>query len=311
MTDLFSKRCKKLLEKKELIVSIPMSARRRILKTLHDFDEHYHDTTNTGYHYSSSTMQDIPGLFEGEHGVDMKVYHSNGSGEIVKGGFDDFVLRGTYPPYLLDVIEIFHINISEENKYLFQSTINEIMKESDLIWRMLEGEFIPINSAYINEVIIKKTYELMNDLKFFGALKEFKKARTSLLNEDYESAIHNSNLAVESVIKEILNVKKAKPGELFKMLIDSGLVPEYYKGFLKAFEKNILRCVAIMRNEELGVGHGKGPSNNIIPYELAELSINLSGVIINFLIGRVLARKGDNSNGDKEEPDQLNEDIPF
>ncbi|MQY75810.1 MAG: hypothetical protein GH148_09875, partial [Clostridia bacterium] len=144
-----------------------------------------------------------------------------------------------------------------------------------------------------------------------GVLKEFKKARTSLLNNDYESAIHNSNLAVESVIKEILNVKKAKPGKLFKMLIDSGLVPEYYKGFLKAFEENILRCVAIMRNEELGVGHGKGPSDNIIPYELAELSINLSGVIINYLIGRVLANKEDNSNDNKKEPDFMDEDIPF
>ena len=39
MTDLFSKRCKKLLDKKELIVSIPIPVRRRILKSLYNLNE--------------------------------------------------------------------------------------------------------------------------------------------------------------------------------------------------------------------------------------------------------------------------------
>jgi hypothetical protein len=39
MTNIFSKRCKKLLDKKELIVSIPISIRRSILKTLYDYNE--------------------------------------------------------------------------------------------------------------------------------------------------------------------------------------------------------------------------------------------------------------------------------
>jgi len=310
MTNLFSKRCKKLLDKKELIVSIPISVRRRILRTLYDYNESYSDTTETGYHYNSSTIEDIPSLFERELGTDMKSYHANGSGEIIVGDFDNFILRGNYPPYLFDVIELFHNNLSDENKSIFQSSINEIMKESDLPWRMFEGEIFPVDSAYINEVIIKKTFELIKDVKFLGALKEFKKARTSLLNSDYEGAIHNANLAVESVIKEILNVKKAKPGKLFKMLIDSGLIPDYYNGFLKDFEKNILRCVAIMRNEELGVGHGKGSSDNIIPPELAEFAINLSGVIINFLIGRVINKKND-SKRNNENVDFSEEEVPF
>lgn len=310
MTNLFSKRCKKLLDKKELIVSIPISVRRRILRTLYDYNKSYSDTTETGYHYNSSTIEDIPSLFERELGTDMKSYHANGSGEIIVGDFDNFILRGNYPPYLFDVIELFHNNLSDENKSIFQSSINEIMKESDLPWRMFEGEVFPIDSAYINEVIIKKTFELIKDIKFLGALKEFKKARTSLLNSDYEGAIHNANLAVESVIKEILNVKKAKPGELFRMLIDSGLIPNYYDGFLKVFEENILRCVAIMRNEELGVGHGRGASDDIIPPELAKFAIHMSGVIINFLIERVINKK-DDSKKNNENLDSPDEDVPF
>lgn len=37
------------------------------------------------------------------------------------------------------------------------------------------------------------------------------------------------------------------------------LFPEYFDGFLKAFE-DILRGVAVIRNQELGVGHGQGKS---------------------------------------------------
>lgn len=64
MTNLFSKRCKKLLDKKELIVSIPISVRRRILKTLYDYNEPYNYINEAGHHYNSSTINDIHGLFE-------------------------------------------------------------------------------------------------------------------------------------------------------------------------------------------------------------------------------------------------------
>ena len=310
MTNIFSKRCKKLLDKKDLTVSIPFNTRRRILKTLYDCNEHYSETKATGWHYNSSTIEDMPHFFESELGIDMKSYHPNETGEIIKDDFDNFILRGTYPPYLFDVIELFYKNISDEKKLIYKSSINEIMKESDLPWRMIEGEIIPINSIYIDEVIIKKTYELIKEVKFLGALKEFKKAQTFLVNGDFEGAIHNANLAVESVIKEILQVKKERPGKLFKKLIESKLVPEYYEGFLKTFEENILRSVNIMRNEELGVGHGKGPSNNIIPFELAELAVNLSAVIINFLIGRFINSKS-NTAEVNDNVDLSEEEIPF
>lgn len=111
-------------------------------------------------------------------------------------------------------------------------------------------------------------------------------------------------------MKEILQVQKEKPGKLFRKLVESNLVPEYYEGFLKSFEENILRAVSIMRNEELGVGHGQGSSNNIIPFELAELAVNLTAVIINFLIGRFISNK----NNTVEVNDNVGfskEDIPF
>lgn len=71
--------------------------------------------------------------------------------------------------------------------------------------------------------------------------------------------------------------------------MDSGLIPEYYAGFIKAFEENILMSVYKMRCEELGAGHGQGKKVNEIPKELAELAVHLSGVLIHFLIKRHLS----------------------
>jgi hypothetical protein len=104
------------------------------------------------------------------------------------------------------------------------------------------------------------------------------------VNGDYAGAIQNANLAVESTIKAILGIDKAKPGELFHRIVQTGIVPEYYEGFLQAFEEKVLRSVAIIRNEELGAGHGQGMASNPIPKPLAELAVNLSAVVILFLM---------------------------
>lgn len=105
-----------------------------------------------------------------------------------------------------------------------------------------------------------------------------------------------------------MNIQKTKPGELYRKLIDSGIVPEYYSGFLKVFEENILRCVAIMRNEEPSVGHGRGSQDRLIPSSLAELGVHLSAVIINFLIKHHLESIG---KGYEKEEKLDEEDIPF
>jgi hypothetical protein len=69
------------------------------------------------------------------------------------------------------------------------------------------------------------------------------------------------------------------------------LFPEYFDGFLKAFE-DILRGVAVIRNQELGVGHGQGKSVTEVPRELAEFAVNLAAVLIECVIERYVAGEG-------------------
>ena len=318
MTWIFSKRCEKLIEKKSIEVHLPKKVRIRILKLLEQFDECYQDSTPTGFGYDTSILNELPKILKAEHGIEkLYAYPEEGNGKAKPSNLNNLILRGNFPPYLFDILEIFFSQISNnEEKYQYQGNFNNIMEENNLPWRMADGKIFPIDSKYIEEEIIQRTYTLINQVKFLGALKEFEQARIDIANGSYNSAIRNANLSFESVIKEILGLERAKPGELFRKLMDLGYIPEYYKGFLKDFEKNILRCVSIMRNEEKGVGHGVGFSKNIVPSELAELSINLTASLINYLIKCFinkdkLVEVNENNHKEKMEEKINEEDIPF
>lgn len=318
MAWIFSKRYKKILKNKKNEVHLPKNVRMRILKLIEKFNEVMEEINQTGFGYSTSILDKIPELLKSELGITaLFAYPKEGGGKAKPCNLEDFILRGNIPPYLFDSLEIFFSQISNhEGKYQCQSDFNNIMEENDLRWRMADGKIFPIDSKYIEEEIIHRTYNLINQVNFQGALKEFEQARIDFANENYNSAIRNANLSFESAIKEILGLERAKPGELFRKLIDSGYIPEYYKGFLKDFEKNILRCVSIMRNEEKGVGHGVGFSKSIVPSELAELSINLTASLINYLIRCFINKEKlveihEKNHKEKIEETISEEDIPF
>ena len=310
MAWVFSKRCKESLRAARLKVSIPRHVRYRIWMILEKFDESWQETTDTGFNYWNSSLKELAENIKAEHGLKALLAFPEGKeGSPVPSDLKGFVLRGNYPPYLFDALELFYEHITPNSQSNFQKRFNQIMEESDLPWRMAEGKIFPVNSHYIEETILRKSQELLKTVKFEGALLEFEKARIDLINGDYHGAIQNANLAVESVCKSILNVNKIRPGELYRRLIDSGLIPEYYEGFLKVFEENILRCVAIMRNEELGAGHGQGIQVNEIPQELAELGVHLAGVMIHYLIKRHITRTDTPIENEYEIIDE--KEIPF
>ncbi len=287
----YSKRCRTALKQGKLKVSLPSSARIRIWKCFAAFDEVFYETSETGFNYTVTLLERVFERLKDELGTEeLLAFPQNGEVQRpVPSDFHGFVLRGNYPSYLFDALEIYHLLIFDEGRRsAFQTGLNEIFEEGNLPWRMAEGKVFPIDSAYIQEEITGRAYELLREVGFSGALMEFEKARVALINGDTQGAIQNANLAMESTVKGILKVERAKPGSLYRQLIDSGLVPEYYRGFLQAFEENILRAVAIMRNEELGVGHGQGVTVNEVPKPLAELCLHLSGVMINFLIKRYI-----------------------
>ena len=308
MAWVFSKRCQQSLKDGKIKVSIPRNVRIRLWKLLNNYDEVLYETTETGLDYTTSRIEQLEEAIQSEHGLEyLTAYSEEQEGKVVHTDAKGFVLRGNYPPYLIDALELFFEMLPPDKQIIFQREFNQIMEESNLPWRMAEGKIFPVDSDYIEEEIHKKAYQLIKEVKFLGVLEEFNKARVDLVNGDYEGAIQNANLAVESTIKYILNIQKAKPGELYRKLIENGLIPEYYKGFLKSFEENILRAVAIIRNEEPGAGHGRGQKIEKVPQSLAELAVNLAGVLINYLIKRYI----ENQSPSIEKTEIDEDEIPF
>ncbi len=295
MTRIFSKRYRKVLEEKKLKVSIPRVVRMRLWNLLDEFKDKalpLGEKTETGFFHWKDIFDELVKDIKYEHGLEeLLAYSEEKKGSIEPTDLRGSILRGIYPPFVWDTVELFFSYLLQEYQVEFQKKFNQIMEEDNLNWRMDNGKIFPVDSIYIEKEIMQKTYHLLGKVEFWGALKEFEKAREDLVNGDYEGAIQNANLAVESTIKYVLNIKKARPGQLFKQLIDSKLIPDYYSGFLKSFEENILRAVAIIRNEEPGAGHGRGGESNPIPKSLAELAVNLSGVLIKYLIERYLEKQ--------------------
>jgi hypothetical protein len=175
---------------------------------------------------------------------------------------------------------------------------------------MLEGRITRVDSRWLEAEIHSKVAELLSLQGFDGALAEFQQARSALSAGDCKAAISAANLAFESTLKAILGIEQAKPGELVRAVVDSGLIPDYYEGFLKAFEEHILRSVAVLRNFEKGVGHGQGVKVNDPPRSLADLGVNLAGVLILYLLKRHLeVHPTEQPKG--SEPSTKDDDFPF
>ena len=286
----FSKRCSPSLKSQKLKVILPGGVRVRIYKAFESNNEYWNES-NDGYNYTASFLSHLEEDLQSELGIKIyMVYSQKVEDEISEtNDFQTFVEQACIPSQIFDAIEIYY-NIIGDKNISFQSRINSIMDENDLAWRMVDGKLFPIDSAYIEDEILRKTHQLIHENSFHGALQEFEKARTLLINEDYKGAIHNANSALESTIKGILKVQKKKPGELLRLITDAGILPDYFPEFAKFFETNLLVSVSKMRNEM--AGHGQGVDVTEVPKPVAELSIHLTAILINFLIQRHLEIEG-------------------
>lgn len=287
----FSKRCREL--GREVVLS--PSVRQRIWYTIEECDPCYDpNSINNDFTLSWDSLQD--GLKK-EHGwQDLRAYKSQSEWEALKNT-REFILRGV-PRFVLDAVEIFYDLLSEYKEHSnadpvgYQSRVNTIFEDGNLSWRLLEGRIIKVDSVWLEAEIHAKAAELLSVNGFDGALAEFQQARSDMSSGDHKGAIHAANLALESTIKSILGVQQEKPGVLFHKLVESGFIPDYHEGFLKAFEEHIVRSVPMARNFEKGVGHGQGSDINEPPRSLSELAVNLTGVLILYLLKQHLEFHG-------------------
>jgi len=296
-------------------VSLSQPVRRRIWYVIEECDPHYDPDSFNNW---TLAWDKLPDRLKKEHGwEELRAYQSRSEWEILTNA-KEFILRGV-PRFVLDATELFYDLLVEDkargyhtsaDPSQYQGKLNVVFEDANLPWRMLEGRIIRVDSKWLEAEIHSKVAELLSVRGFEGALAEFQHARSDLSSGDYKGAMHAANLAVESTMKAVLEVDNERPGHLVKKIIESGLIPDYHEGFLEAFEEHILRAVPVARNFEKGVGHGQGADINEPPKSLAELAVNLSGVIILYLLKRHLEIHPVEEEP-KAEPETEDGDIPF
>jgi hypothetical protein len=296
-------------------VSLGQAVRQRIWYVIEECDPHYDPNRSSDW---TLCWDELPDRLKKEHGwQELRAYKSQSEYEVLPHA-KEFILRGV-PRFVLDACELFYDLLLEDKERGFlssgdpikyQSKLNVVFEDANLPWRMLEGRILRVDSKWLEKEIHAKAAELLSVRGFEGALGEFQQARSDVSSGDYKGAIHAANLALESTIKGILNIGQEKPGKLYRKLIDSGLVPDYHEGFLKAFEEHVLRSVAMARNFEKGVGHGQGAEVNEPPKSFAELAVNLSGVLILYLLKRHLEMHPIPAEPEPQ-AEVTDDDIPF
>lgn len=301
----FSKRFAKALKEKTLQVKIPGPVRNRLKKAVVDHDEFglYPGPQGSGLEFKHWASEMLPEILEREFGITELKCPIKGSRKGESCAPLEYIVRGTRHQTTFDILELFYRELYGDNRKNFQHAVNEIFEESELPFKMIDGDIIYFD---LDNNIRAQSLKILETVGFEGALAEFKQAQEYFSDDKYKESINYCNLSIESVLKTILKAPREKPGKLFAEFIKSGYVPEYFDGFLKQFEQYILRSVANIRNQSLGIGHGQGDSVNDVPKSLADLSIDLSSVLIKFIVNRYLESKPP-----QEESFDSSDDIPF
>lgn len=213
---------------------------------------------------------------------------------------------------LFDIIEIWCDVLSQGEKSPFQSELNSLMKQYDMPWRLLDGNFIKIDSQQFEQDLKNKALIEMEELskiqpEFRSAYSEFHEACENLTNKDNKYAILNACKSFESVLKVVLNENRGTPDYLTKMFIESKYMNTLPLDVKKTgFQEKVLMGLPFLRNNI--AGHGDGKESYQVPESLANLSINLAAALNTYFIEQYRTYVAIEKNQEKQEVD---DEIPF
>lgn len=269
-----------------------------MIRTLQDYDD-----SGGFYSLSSDALENLKTAL----GQEELTAWNNNRKEAVDSIWD--IIKGGDPHHVFNAIEAFIDVIADISKLRCQEDINQSFAMFNQQWRIANGQFFKIDSEYMAE-IIDLAVKLLSQSGFVGPQQEFLEAREAYTEGDYKETIINSNKALESAIKAVLNVNKGRSDKLIKDLMKSKIIPNYYEGFLTALS-SIFNIVPVQRHQP-GAAHGQGKEIVDFPESLAELALHLTGSLIVFMIKRYIEVELHAKQPIAESENMvLAEDIPF
>lgn len=297
MEHLFSKRYEELLQGESSWLggdddgAVPYNVKVIIARVMEDFRQPISIQPNRYDSYTVDTDALNLAIHELNERVDYRVVDLDMT--CMDSDLDEtHALASIYTPHLFDLIELQYEELSddpENGKDDFRGEINEVLREHDIPWLLIDGRLIKIDPRQFEQDLKLKALSEMKELKdadplYQGAFDELRKAVGFLGRGDYAEAVINAEKSYESVLKvicgpgsetEAANVLVRRLLEAGKLSLPEGLKPE-------AFRSNVLMSLPTIRNK--AAAHGSGATGCEVSGPMANLAVNLACALDTYFI---------------------------
>lgn len=184
--------------------------------------------------------------------------------------------------YIYDIIEEFYKCIEARPKLEFSKKINGFFMANGIGWKFKDGLII-VRGNNETEELAKEALQKLSLSGMPSSLKEIKEAIQDLSKRtepDITGAVQHSMAALECVLREITGEKKTTLG---------ALISKYKNTFPAPLGDVVEKIWGFSSNNARHIVEG-----NTVAVEEAELLVNLSIVLINYLSSKLVVNSGRN-----------------
>jgi hypothetical protein len=277
---LFSKRHKRALASGELRVEFAQPLRVRVWRLMQRHNRKYSIPGRLGRTYLEDLEKDLLDTY-GDTALRIPE-----KGSYYEAAFSYWMEYG--PAYgVLDAVEGYERHIPKTWE-TFRSELNDILSEEESTWRLMESEFVLLDSVFVHENIVARSQATLHSVQFSGAEQEMANAQNALVDGDGRAVVHNAGKSFESVMKAALDKDHLSAQQLTDALIEEGFfddLPEDQRG---GFAKQVVGALPWLRNR-LG-GHGQGRETQPLSTPYARLALGLAAVFNEFIVTLAIER---------------------
>lgn len=281
----FSKRHSRSIADGKLDVSIEPRLRGRIWRLMGNFNESFYYQPDPSDNWTERTD-----YLEQLH--DQLLDVSGDSALNVAGsqvGLEDWTKNGDAAG-VLDMLELFAVQLADANQPAFSAQLNEVLAEEDSSWRMLDGQFVGLDSVFVHEQIVASSQRLLRSVRFEGAAQEALDAHHDVLDGDRRGAVHNAGKSFESTMKAAAGDDNLTAKQLVDRLAAEGFFDGLPEELRSGFASQVMLALPWMRNR-VG-GHGQGRDTHDLPDPYARLAVGLAAALNEFVVNLAIERDG-------------------
>jgi hypothetical protein len=196
------------------------------------------------------------------------------------------LLLAADPRQVLDILELFYRYLNDAHKLEFERSINILVEEKSVNWRMTDGEFSPLIPGPTLTNVTKPTEQVPENDVYETAFARFQLAQRDLESENYGEALEGTCECLEHIIQFLLEQSSRNPASADRM--NPGTPNADLSCHLGlAFGDQLLNALSFLRN--VLARKNQGISSITVNKAYAQLGINLASALLFFAADLILA----------------------